>query len=221
VSLEDVRAIPDMTKVEEIAWLEREADRLGQQADDYRWRAARLIAEELDDGKTQRVLAKEIGKSQTHVSLMAQVWRDYQGNQKRSFNSIYQQAKRARPPGPWSTRAEDEEQRQASVNVHPDYWVAFKKDAKDRGTSPARLLGDFVHREVDNNPPPYPLPEPVGDPYIAEVDSCGVDTSFREVMTRIKRWITDLVHNPTLTPAQRTEVARVLRRALNELEERS
>lgn len=54
-------------RVQQIIRLEREAD-------DAQWEAARLISEELDSGKSQRQLAREIGKSQTHVRYMVKCW---------------------------------------------------------------------------------------------------------------------------------------------------
>lgn len=82
-----------------IRWHEEAAEILNERADEHRWEAARLIVSELDGGKTQRQVAGEIGKSNTHVNFMAQVWRGYQGNQERSFNECYRQVKsRPRPP---------------------------------------------------------------------------------------------------------------------------
>lgn len=54
-------------RVQQIIRLEREAD-------DAQWEAARLIAEELAEGKSQRQLAREIGKSQGHVRFMNRCW---------------------------------------------------------------------------------------------------------------------------------------------------
>lgn len=85
-----------MNRIEEIVWHEAEAERLDQEADGHRWEAASLIAQELANGKSQRELAAEIGKSQTHVSLMAKVWHewgDYQGNQRPRFSRAYLDAK--------------------------------------------------------------------------------------------------------------------------------
>jgi hypothetical protein len=49
--------------------------RLEKEADDAQWEAARLISEELAEGKSQRQLAREIGKSQPHVLYMHRCWR--------------------------------------------------------------------------------------------------------------------------------------------------
>jgi hypothetical protein len=48
--------------------------KLEQGAEWNHWEAARLISEELADGKSQRQLANEIGKSHTHVQHMAKAW---------------------------------------------------------------------------------------------------------------------------------------------------
>jgi len=66
--------------------------RLEKLADDSQWEAARLIAEELADGKTQQKLAGEIGRSQPHVSYMAKTWREFYNlgyNERPPFNDAY------------------------------------------------------------------------------------------------------------------------------------
>jgi hypothetical protein len=40
----------------------------------HRWEAARLIWEEIEEGKSRRELAREIGKSHTHVRYMYNCW---------------------------------------------------------------------------------------------------------------------------------------------------
>jgi hypothetical protein len=52
----------------------QEIIRLEKNAEVNQWEAARLISEELADGKSQRQLAQEIGKSQTHVRYMAKTF---------------------------------------------------------------------------------------------------------------------------------------------------
>lgn len=82
-------------RVHEIIQHEHQADDLVAEADEHRWEAARLIAEELAQGKSQRQLASEIGKSLRHVQLMATVHGDYLGSHDRpAFNQAYQDAKR-------------------------------------------------------------------------------------------------------------------------------
>jgi Putative DNA-binding protein N-terminus len=89
------------SRIEEIIKCEAEADQHQKDADELRWRAARLIAEELATGSTQRQVAAEIGKDQAHVSRMNQVWKRFgpddhghQGPQTgRSFDSYYQEVK--------------------------------------------------------------------------------------------------------------------------------
>jgi len=88
--------------IEQILYHEAEAEKLqtqmnliGEKRDQHRWEAARLIKAQLDDGMTQRELAKQIGKSQPHVSIMSTVHKiagDNHGN--RSFDSWYQEVKR-------------------------------------------------------------------------------------------------------------------------------
>src|SRR5262245_18111411 len=75
---------------------EQKADAHLAEADALRWQAAELIAAELADGKTQRQLAEEIGKSQPHVCYMAAVWQrslDNPGYRDQQFECAHQQAK--------------------------------------------------------------------------------------------------------------------------------
>ena len=85
------KALP--SRVEQIVALERQADDLDKQSDDLRWEAARLIVEELEETKkTQRALAREIGKSHTHVSHMKRAWllaQEYPDLRKERFQMLY------------------------------------------------------------------------------------------------------------------------------------
>jgi hypothetical protein len=77
-------------RVQRIISVEKAAERYDELADGCRWEAARLISEELADGKSQVRLAEEIGKSQAHVSYMAKTWRYNLGYSDRpSFNEAY------------------------------------------------------------------------------------------------------------------------------------
>lgn len=72
-------------RVQQIIRLEREAD-------DAQWEAARLITEELAAGKSQRQLAREIGKSLSHVHYMAKCWKlsvHYSEHSYASFSEFY------------------------------------------------------------------------------------------------------------------------------------
>lgn len=59
-------------------------------ADDHKWEAARLIAEELASGTTQRALAKAIGKKRPHIQRMLYCW-ERRGSLRiqQSFNAFY------------------------------------------------------------------------------------------------------------------------------------
>jgi hypothetical protein len=84
---------------------------LERQSEESQWEAARLIAEELAEGKSQRQLANEIGyRSHVTVGYKAQTWRTFGhlGDQERpSFNEAFHspevrggQPKPAPLPGP-------------------------------------------------------------------------------------------------------------------------
>lgn len=60
--------------VSRIIALQADAARAEADANRYHWEAAELIAHELETGISQRQLAREIGKSQGHVSKCAVLW---------------------------------------------------------------------------------------------------------------------------------------------------
>lgn len=66
-----------------------------------------LIVAGLDAGKTQREVAEDIGKSQSHVKPCALVWRENHGSQDGScsFDHLYQLVKRGKPKPDHSLRA--------------------------------------------------------------------------------------------------------------------
>jgi hypothetical protein len=62
------------TRIVEIIECEKQADQHVKISDEYRWKAAELIADELAAGMSQRQLAAEIGKGRAHVCYMNRVW---------------------------------------------------------------------------------------------------------------------------------------------------
>ncbi len=90
-----------MNRVEAIIFHEHAADALQATRDEHRWDAARLIAEELASGKSQRQLGEEIGRDHKHVARMAKVWRTFGDpgpHGRPSFSECYRQAKAGLPP---------------------------------------------------------------------------------------------------------------------------
>lgn len=61
--------------IDAIIKLEAEYDKMAADASANRWQTAELYAQELDAGRSQRELARVVGKDQSHVSRMARVWR--------------------------------------------------------------------------------------------------------------------------------------------------
>lgn len=156
------------SRVAEIIDHERQADQLAAASDAHRWEAARLIAEELDGGKSQRQLAADIGKSQTHVSFMARAWRDYQGNQLRPPFAEAYQALKAKPvpaaiEAPTSaiveTPAPDESQEPQPLTprtperilrqfLFADFWACFDNGADQALLAEARQFVDEQEAEI-------------------------------------------------------------------------
>ena len=137
----ELQQVPDQPAAA-IRWHEQAADLLTERADVHRWEAARLIASELESGKTQRALAAEIGKSPIHVSYMARVWRDHgvhHGVQERSFDSFYQEVK-AKPPAPELPAPEPEPDEQDTVEGElvdePDEVLSGQPERDDSDPAP-------------------------------------------------------------------------------------
>ncbi len=86
------------TRIEEIIWCEGQADQVVEDASrersNLRWRAAKLITEELKAGTSQRDLAKRIGKSHAHVGYMNEIYltcHGHLGGHERTFDSLYKE----------------------------------------------------------------------------------------------------------------------------------
>jgi hypothetical protein len=109
--------------------LEAEARKLLREADYFRWRAARLIADEVATGTSQRELARQIGRSQTLVSFMVRVWQrfgDYPGNQRPTFQDAYRHVQQRRPTGLDSlvpAASDDDDTREAKVTMLQLLWL--------------------------------------------------------------------------------------------------
>jgi hypothetical protein len=106
-------------------------------ADELQWEAARLIAEELDSGTTQQVLAEQIGKSQSHVSLAAKTWRYYLGNNPLPpFNDAYHspevRGSKAKPITPKATPAPQPEPPVSEPVSTPPTFLARPMGARHR-----------------------------------------------------------------------------------------
>jgi len=79
-------------RIEEIKFHLSAAEGPDRQAGIHMWEAARLIWEEVDSGTSRRELAREIGKSHTHVRYMYNCW-DLVGRKTDgdlpNFNEVY------------------------------------------------------------------------------------------------------------------------------------
>lgn len=92
-----------LSNIEQIIQHEADAERLEADADGHRWEAARLISEELATGKPQRQLAREINKSQSHVSKMKAVWEKYgtdSPENRPAFQDAYLEVSSKKPKSP-------------------------------------------------------------------------------------------------------------------------
>jgi len=116
-----------MSNIERIIELEKFIDGDAEQLESARWEAARLIAEELESGKSKAQVAREISKSEGHVRHMAKVWESYLGTDERPlFNKAYQEAKKPKhtarndvPITPFEQLPEEPEKEERSVAHAP------------------------------------------------------------------------------------------------------
>jgi hypothetical protein len=129
-----------MNRVAQIIQTESDADKLLAESDALRWHAAELIAAELADGKSQRQLAREIGKSQAHVSKCAKLWTLYGGDSlenRPAWHDVYRSVsgKSARRQGmtvwerwqDWKRRAETVEPFIGSGDRMTDLGVLYQR----------------------------------------------------------------------------------------------
>lgn len=135
----------ELSRVDQIIYIEAQADKLEEDVNSLRWQAAELIWQELDSGKSQRQLASEIGKSATHVNHMAKTWRVCLGKHPLPpFNEAYHSPEVRGMPKP---RAGSSGYGQPSdpgtdanqLGIGPDYYPPSSEnnDAKpDQGNKP-------------------------------------------------------------------------------------
>jgi hypothetical protein len=94
-------AVAGPTRIERIIELEEEAVKVIGSYYSNRWEAARLYAEEADEGATQREIAEWVGKSQPHVQRMVRAWHEYGSTpetERPDFVDAYRKAKEPREP---------------------------------------------------------------------------------------------------------------------------
>jgi hypothetical protein len=127
-----------MSNVEKIKKLEAEADKLSAEYESNRWEAARLISEELASGMSQRELARQIGKSDTHVIRMRKCWEakcNPRVADNRTFNEVYHSTEvRGEPkpkPEPEPEKRPEPEERRRQRPEPDDDWEEEKGKRKE------------------------------------------------------------------------------------------
>jgi hypothetical protein len=178
--------------------IKAQIEKLRTQEDYFRWRAAELIAAELDAGKSQRALAGEIGRSQSLVSFMAAVWRrfgvitpEYTGNQRPYFQDAYRHVQKGRPEwldGAVPKRDDDDDMREFKT-----CFIVFNAD-------PAYLDGWFEN-----------IAKPWAEHFSTKCRQCGSDHR-----AEAKKYIRDALragmefYGPDRELASEEETARLL-----------
>jgi len=141
--LEPVQGVVVLVGIDRIRQLEAEFDSIHTEAMASalanRWEAAQLYAAELAAGRSQREVARLVGKDQSHVSRMVRVWREHGDDQvisPYSFDRYYQLAKVAKKPraiAPLKATATEPE---------ADYSAEPKKGWKQRALEAEAKLAD-------------------------------------------------------------------------------
>lgn len=194
-------------RVQQIIRLEREAD-------DAQWEAARLITEELDSGKSQRQLAREIGKSQTHVRYMAKCWllrENYSFHS--SFSELYnspeiraaiEKPEPAPGPEPLPLGEPEAPEPEPPPAVDP---LAGRQPGDDGAEDPDRGVLEDAGGDPELPPPLRPSP-PQGSPGLSAAALAEIDR-LRQIADEMER------ANPEEPVAELLDTQRSLRALLS------
>lgn len=157
------------------------AGRMIALAEKHRWEAARLIVEELDSGKSQAQLAREIGKSQPHVHRMAKCWNLYLKvlpSERPSLNEVYNSPEVRGPaskPAVEQPREEPPADPGPTFDNNPQLFGGFNGRHNEDGPgwskhgdrwTPNSFKPEPVHPEPQSRP--EPKPEVTVTPWSAE-----------------------------------------------------
>jgi hypothetical protein len=154
----DIAVPAGLSRVDEIIWLER----LGDRAQEL---AAERIAAELESGKSQRQLAREIGKSQTHVCHMAKAWELYRGESlgnHPSFNEAYH-SREVRGTGRGKPRGVASGPKVVQGSAEPVEHLA-SPPAPDPAPAARTSVMDTATAHTEHQTPPRPTPGTRPDP---------------------------------------------------------
>jgi hypothetical protein len=109
-----------------------------------RWEAARKITAELDDGKSQRELAAEIGRSQTYVSRYARIWRGRESLDSRgpgAFGEAFAALSAKPAPAAIGARAESPETQAVPIPERARRELAAARACQDAAGEMLRAAG--------------------------------------------------------------------------------
>jgi hypothetical protein len=175
-----------MSRVSEIIRSWAEYERLRGESDQWGWLTAELISLELNDGKGQRELGREINKDHKHVAFMArswQLWGPRSPSERPPFNKAYHSPKvrgSREPTNPPDAITDHEPTNPPMTNAKAGQLIRQANDAvptEERAWDELRkangsLIGfrDYLRRDV--------IPRGV----IAE----GTIEAFRELVSEIE-----------------------------------
>lgn len=192
--------------------------KLERQADDAQWEAARLIAAELDDGKSQRQLAREIGKTHTHVRYMALAWEwklKFPPYELPPFNEVYNSSEvrgsrqpELAPSEPQDVELPLEPEPEPEIELEPE----LEPDPEPMDPEPESPLGGFNGRHSESGPGWsqhgghwHPNPNPYPSSHYEQ----------RERLTRLREMADDAERaNPYVPIRELVEVRDAIRRAI-------
>jgi hypothetical protein len=152
-----------MDRIEEIIQLEKMADRDDGTLSQQRWRAAKLIWEEIQEGATKASLAERIGKSRQHVLYMWRSWdlvgRNLDYGDLPPFNGIYSSSEVRGEPQPVAAEEATAPRRRRAAVAEPteseepidprrtvSLWIDQIEDALNQLTT-YRIAWEFATSE--------------------------------------------------------------------------
>lgn len=243
---EEQQELPASDRVQMIIEAEQEADQALQDVDqddqqiadlrerrkknrrrheENQWLAAELISAELEDGKTQVQLAKEIGKSRAHVQRMAKCWKLHPRVQGRpAFNEVYHSPEVRGTPKPKQPQDVPDVHVDADPAGVPGVTVQEPEPAPEsrpRAKAPVEAPGaDDNHRRKAPQPgqsEPQPVPAEVEPDYgVSDEDAALAFNSWWNLMQSSEE-VRDLIRLTHEAPEEIAEIRADLAQNLKEI----
>lgn len=174
-------------RVQEIIDHERAAVDHQTKSDEHRWEAARLITEEIASGTSGIAIAKQIGKTDTHVYRMRKCW----------LYRLDQTGSQDTQPGFWQLYNSPEIKGAGAVSGQS--WESRKKrvDAETQPEPPASPPEPRPAEQQQHKPAPTRIPTADDDPWLYVVATLETaqrskntqpNEAYRNKLVRLVKW---------------------------------